>query len=218
MKKLFITIAFVAAAMFAQAQFFVGGNIGLNTQSSKITVEQNGVSASADGPKWFGFEFNPSVGYMFNDNMGVGLDLVFVYGKETEKGDDYTLTTKGTTLGFAPYFRYVFAEVDNFKFYADAKIDYRWRTPKATLEQDGVSLSMDGDKTSQLFLGVVPGMAYQLTDNISMNCQLNILSLGYTSTKLEEKDDDVTTTTKYSEFDFGVNDATPITIGFFYTF
>ena len=32
MKKLFITIAFVAAAMFANAQFFVGGGLGLHNR------------------------------------------------------------------------------------------------------------------------------------------------------------------------------------------
>ncbi|MBR4137781.1 MAG: PorT family protein [Bacteroidales bacterium] len=223
MKKLFITIAFVAATMFASAQLYVGGNIGMNTQSAKVTTESNGVSVTADGPKWFGFEFNPSAGFMFNEKMGVGLDLTFGFNKRTTKGvdedgDKYTRTVKTTTIGFAPYFRYIFAEIDNFKFYADGKIDYRISTPKTTIDYDEMSLSVDGDKTNRLFIGVVPGMAYQLTDNFSLNCKLNILSLGYTSIKEVEKDGGTTTTTKYSEFDLGINDPTPITIGVFYTF
>ena len=216
-------MAFVAAGLFVSAQgLFVGGNIGMNTENSKFTVETGGISASIDGPKWFGFEFNPTVGYMFNDNMGVGLDLMFVYGKTTEKltdeDGDYTKTTKETSFGFAPYFRFIFAEIDDFQFYADAKVSYRKYTPKYTFEQGGISASMDGDKTTQIGIGVVPGMKYNFTDNISMNCRLNILSLGYTSTKMVSEDGDYKETEKISEFDFGVNDPTPITIGFLYTF
>ena len=222
MKKLFITVAFVAAAMFAQAQLFVGGNIGFTTQSGTSKVEGNGVTVEQDAPKAFTFEFGPSVCFMFNDNMGVGIDLGFNFTKETEKDYDdevtLTYTTKTTELAFAPYFRYVFAEVDNFKFYADAKISYSTSKPKVTVEGDGMSVSMDGAKTTKFGIGVVPGMAYMLTDNISMNCQLNILSLGYKTTKVTNEGNGVTATDKTNEFGLGINNATPITIGFFYTF
>ena len=225
MKKLFITIAFVAAAMFANAQFFIGGNLGFSTQSGSVKLENGGTSLTQDAPKTFTFTIAPSVGFMFNDNMGVGLDILFGSTKLTQK--DYTfdpaatVTTKTTDLGFAPYFRYVFAEVDNFRFYADARIEYISSTPKVTIEQGGTSLSQDGNKTTYFGIGVVPGMAYMLTDNISMNCTLNILSLGYTSQKTVSKNIDgagTDQTQKINEFGLGVNGATPITIGFFYTF
>ena len=225
MKKLFITIAFVAAAMFAQAQFFVGGSLGMNFENGKIKAVNSGTTVEQDAPKTFTFNFAPSVGFMFNDNMGVGLDLMFGIGKTTEKDYTYdpvvTFTTKTTTIGFAPYFRYVFAEVDNFKFYADARIEYIMSTPKIEGEQSGTTVTVDGPKTTNFGIGVVPGMAYMLTDNISMNCALNILELGFGSEKTVTKDVDgqgTELTEKTTNFGFGVNYATPITIGFFYTF
>ena len=222
MKKLFITIAFVAAAMFANAQFFVGGNLGMAMENGKIKAVNSGTTVEQDAPKAFTFTFAPSLGYMFNDNMGVGLDLMFGMGKVTEKDYTYdpvaTFKTKTTTIGFAPYFRYVFAEVDNFKFYADAKLAYQMSKPKSEWKQDGTTVTNDGSKTTNFGIGIVPGMAYQLTDNISMNCALNILELGFQTEKNVEKVDDETTTRKYTDFGFGVNYATPITIGFFYTF
>ena len=225
MKKLFITIAFVAAAMFANAQFFVGGNLGLSTQSGKDKISGGGVTVEQDAPKSFGFQFAPSVGYMFNDNMGVGIDFMIGMDKTTDK--DYTVdpvlttTTKTTTIGFAPYFRYVFAEVDNFKFYADAKLSYIMEKPKVTTEGGGISVSADGPKTTSFGVGIVPGMSYNFTDHISMNCVLNILELGFETQKTVVKDFDGAGgeyTAKSNEFGFGVNMPTPITVGFFYTF
>ena len=75
MKKLFITLAFVAAAVFAQAQLFVGGNLGVNMGSTKVE--------STKTQKTFGFEVKPNVGYMFSENMGAGIALGYKSDKTT---------------------------------------------------------------------------------------------------------------------------------------
>ena len=224
MKKLFITIAFVAATMFASAQLYVGGSLGFSTQTGKDELKTDDQTITTDDPKQFAFTFAPEVGFMFADNMGVGMSLNFDFWRAKQKDDDVTYSSKKTTIGFAPYFRYVFAEVDNFKFYADAKINYSLTTPKDKVEGGENAFESTGDKTTTFGFGIVPGMAYQLTDNISMNCALNILELGFNSTKVVDKDhveEGVVVgdlTTKTNTFGFGVNYATPITIGFFYTF
>ena len=226
MKKLFITLAFVAATMFASAQFYVGGSLGMDMTNGKWKAEGSGLTVTQDQPKTFDFTFNPEIGFMFNDNMGVGLEFLFGMGKVTAKTYNdpnpvITTTTKTSTIGFAPYFRYVFAEVDNFKFYADARFSYQMAKPKRTVEGNGTTVTADGAKTTLIGFGIVPGMAYMLTDNISMNCTLNILELGFANEKVFDKNpnnDGIDYTTTRSEFGFGVNYATPITIGFFYTF
>ena len=219
MKKLFITIAFVAATMFAQAQLFVGGELGFAFGSTK--VESTKVNKSFD------FTLAPTVGYMFNDNMGVGIDLLFNLDK------DKTPKTEGmqtddvntlTTFGFAPYFRYVFAEIDNFKFYADAKINFEMG--KAKNKYDGKTT--EGDKTTDFGINIVPGLQYNFTDHISMVASLNVLSLGFNSSTVKSQEEvwdpttedfvtkEVKTTT--SGFGLGINGATPLTVGFVYTF
>ena len=243
MKKLFITIAFVAAAMFAQAQFFVGGGIGFGTSGGTMTSETAGVSVSADQPKTTNFTIAPSLGFMFSENMGIGIDFNYTYGKDVTKitdasGAETTTTLKGSTIGFKPYFRYVFAEVDNFKFYADAYVLYKSGKPSMTIESAGITITGDGDKTTNLDFGIQPGMAYMLTDNISMNCKLNILAIAYRTEKIVSETTDTTTgdkttvTTKNNWLDFGINGFgfdnygakgnfnlnTVIEIGFFYTF
>ncbi len=105
MKKLFFTLVFVAAAFFCNAQLFVGGNIGLGTTANKVTAN----STTTDGPKSFTFYFNPSVGYMFNDNMGAGIVLGF--STTTVKEKELNEELKGTLNSFSlcPYLRYDFA-------------------------------------------------------------------------------------------------------------
>ena len=220
MKKLFITIAFVAATFFAQAQLFVGGSLGLDFGSTKVE--------STKTQKTFGFDFNPTVGYMFNDNMGVGMDILFGIDKTTfpkVDPDDVESSLNTTTFGIAPYFRYVFAEIDNFKFYADAKINFS--TSKDKTKAD--SKTFDGDKTTDFGFGIIPGIQYNFTDHISMVASLNLLRLGFNSTtiksKVEVPDPDDPFETKEKEvktvnnsFGFGVNEAPPLTVGFVYTF
>ena len=71
-----------------------------------------------------------------------------------------------------------------------------------------------------LGINVVPGFAYNLTDNISFNAELNILKLGWNMTKTTEPKDAAgnETVRKSSNFGFGINEPTAIKIGFFYTF
>ena len=214
MKKLFITLAFVAATMFASAQFYVGGDLGLGFGSDKTTYDGTTTTTS----KTFDFNFNPNVGFMFSDNMGAGLEINLGFGKDTTPKNDPIPENidKHTTFGITPYFRYVFAEVDNFKFYADAKFNFS--TTKYKNVNDGKTT--DGNKVMKLGVNVVPGFAYNFTDHISMNAEINILKLGWNMTKTTTPKDaaDKETVYKNSDFGFGINEPTPIVVGFFYTF
>lgn len=212
--------------MFANAQFFVGGGLGLTTEGGKTKMSGNGTTIEADAPKAFTFQFVPSVGYMFNDNMGVGIDLGIGFSKEVTDnlvdpaGDTYKETIKATTFAIAPYFRYVFAEIDNFKFYGDVKFAFATSKPKDKIEYKDLNttVEMDGMKMSAWALGVIPGIQYNFTDNISINAKINLLSLGFTSTKYSQENNGVKLTDKTNQFGFGVNEPTDFEFGFFYTF
>lgn len=94
MKKLLLTILAVAAISFtANAQLYVGGNVGF------------GVTAS-DGGSATAWELSPEVGYNFNDSIAAGVALTFA----------------GSPFSFSvdPYFRWYFAKAGNAKFLADA--------------------------------------------------------------------------------------------------
>jgi len=222
MKKLFITMAFVAAGLFASAQgLFVGGSLGFATQGGKDVYKLNGVETTIDAPKIFVFDVNPEIGFMFSDNMGAGVEFGFGFGRGKIENDGVTTTVKTTNWKIAPYFRYVFAEPGDFRFYADAKVSLSGDKPKTTVEEAGISTTFDGDKTLQFGAGIVPGMQFYVSDNFLIDAKLNIFSLGYSMTKVTSKDVDTDGdeyVVKTNGFGFGINDPTDLSIGFIYTF
>lgn len=198
--------------MFASAQFYVGGSLGMDYSKNKSKF----LNETTDGAKTFAWDITPSVGFMFAENMGVGIDLGFGMSTTTHPKTETTPEIKNqeTKWIVAPYFRYVFMGIENFKFYGDVKLNFNGGKEKVKSDGD----THDGDKVFNWGIGIYPGMAYMLTENISMNCSLNILALSFGQTKVTSKvgdDDKVDTNTA---FGFGINRATPITIGFFYTF
>ena len=107
MKKLFITLAFVAAAFFAQAQLFVGGSLGFNSTKDHMD-DDHGI----DAKKVTTISVLPTVGYMFADNMGVGVDFGMNYTKKEPQGTQLNpnpADIKTTEWVVSPFFRYVFA-------------------------------------------------------------------------------------------------------------
>lgn len=222
MKKLFITLAFVAATFFCQAQFYVGGSLGILGAGGKTTVSSSGSEVSSDMPKDFYFTIAPSVGYMFSDNLGAGLDLGFGFGREKYEqdvvGTNWTIKEKTTEWGVAPYLRCVFGDFDNVKLYADLRASFGGLTPKYSAEGNGEVHEEVGDKEFNFGIGVVPGIAYYLNDNIFINARLNLFELGYQMSKVESVDGDITTTNTYNSFGLGVNNQTALSVGFYYTF
>lgn len=188
MKKLFITIAFVAAAMFAQAQFYLGGSIGFDYYKNPTT----GIYAGAD--KVMSISVLPNVGYMFSDKMGVGVE----FGLSYDKAEFTSLSDIKTTIfQFSPYFRYVFGEIRDFSFYADAKLDFGFG-------------KYNDDSATVIGVGILPGVAYNLTDNVAIVGSLNIFRLGFDITKHGDTD--------HTHFGLGVNENTPLNVGLVYNF
>lgn len=190
MKKLFITIAFVAAAFFAQAQLFVGGNIGFDYTKNPMTGDFAGAE------KLTQISIMPNVGYMFAENMGVGASLGWSYLKATNSLGDL----KVSLFAFNPYFRYVFAEIGDFSFYADAQLSLAFGSRKNASDQSVFAWG----------IGVTPGLAYNLTDNFAMVAYLNVLRLGVSQYKVGDD--------KMTNFGIGINQDTDLSVGFVYNF
>mgnify|MGYP003436049152 CR=1 FL=1 len=61
MKKLFVTLAFLAVSLISNAQFFVAGSVSASHSSSKTVY----VNHETDyDPRYDGFSVTPAVGYM----------------------------------------------------------------------------------------------------------------------------------------------------------
>lgn len=206
MKKLFITLSLVAFAMTANAQFVLSGNLGLTSTGGTFTNE----SPSYDYPntKTSNLLIAPSVGYVLNDNIQIGLSLNYNYGKTTTYNpiayaagyEDWSINS-GSSFGIAPYFRYYFAKVNKFNFFCQAELAFNF-TPKTHYELHSTVPVVGGDsegdgitKISDINFAIVPGINYSLNDKWSADLYIDLASfyINHNAVKTYNGDDLVST-------------------------
>lgn len=177
MKKVLLTLALAAFAMAANAQFVLGGNIGINHSNSH---SDDYVSGTAET----NISILPKIGYWLNDDMQIGAQLGWVYGYERSyaSADDTYTSTPQSVIVFAPYFRYNFAEWKKLKVFCEAQLGIGFGLESHTHwfvngdEIDG-SPSDNGNNFTSFGLNVVPGLNYSFNDHISMDIYVNLLGL-----------------------------------------
>ncbi len=182
MKKLFLTLALAAFAMTANAQWILSGNVGFNSNGGTYTIETP--ASSVPNPKSTFIDFNPSIGYALDDNMQVGVGIIWGWysNKNFFADADNWNKTSGMNYGLVPYFRYYFAEAGNFKFFCQADLGFTMtpKTKTVTCVAGNAGDPVDGRTTfSDLYLSVVPGANYKLGDNFSADIFIDLLGLNF---------------------------------------
>ena len=104
MKKILMTLVAVAMATTMNAQWYVGGGVGLAT-------------SSYDGNSTTIWSILPEVGYNINDKWAVGAGVGYIYQKS---GD---VKTNGFTI--APYARYTFVKWEKVNLFLDGTVGYK---------------------------------------------------------------------------------------------
>jgi len=209
MKKIVMTMVAACAALTMNAQMYVGGSLNFN--SSKTTTETTaaGVTTSADN-KTTSFGIAPEVGFKLADNMAVGVAVGFNMSNNEPSA---TRTIKGTNFSVAPYFRYTALSWGNLSLFADAKVTVSTGKTTNEVTTGGVKVSAD-DKVNSFSVAVVPGISYQLNDQINFVATLGN-GLGYFQTKSEPAGGVTTTTDK----NFGLDLSTlGLSFGMYYNF
>lgn len=195
MKKVLFMLAFAGFAMAANAQFILGGQLGLSTGSSNTHHEKIGALADFDQPtsSSFDFTFAPTISYVLNEKMQVGVGLSLTLGSNTMYGPAavYALDkemwskTSSTSFGVSPYFRYYFAKAGKFNFFCEAAlglfINSRDKihdfdntvTPNYDKEYNGATSS------TQFVVSIVPGVNYKINDKWSADCYIDLAGIAF---------------------------------------
>ena len=192
------------------AQFFVGGSIGLNTSGGSI---DNGTTTT-DKASSFSFDLQPKVGRFLSEKLAVGAALDISFSRNKTPGIN-EIVTKSSTIGIIPFLRYYAIQMDKFSVFVQGNVGL---TFSGSTTKVGAA-STDGPKITRIYLTIMPGLAYDLSDRLSLETSLNILSFGYYNTTIKQgnaKD-------KTSQFNFGagidnVVSVGSITIGAIYKF
>ena len=138
MKKIMMTLAAAMMAVTMNAQVFVGGELGFS--SSKIGA----------GDRQTTFRILPEIGYSFNDEWAVGVSLGYQKGIVDMQDYSYVNTdSKGFVV--SPYARYNFINGKLVSLFVDG----------------GVELAFPKDGDTFFGIGLKPGVALKLGDNMS---------------------------------------------------
>jgi len=202
MKKTILLCVILFVTVAANAQFYVGGSIGVSVRSLKedVATTMSGTSLSLSIFPEFGYRFNNRLDMGLS--IGYGLEQVPSYAVEGEKN-------KGTNWEIAPYLRYTLVQFGKFSVLGRGSV-YVGGTKTVNQLYPGY----DPVETKRSYYGfdIRPVVIYMLSDHIDLLADLNFLSLNLYKEK--EKDN-----SKATRFNFGANAGGAITsIGFRYKF
>lgn len=173
MKKILLTLALAAFAMTANAQWVLGGNIGVAHSNNHTTDYAFGGNASTN------ISIMPKIGYWLNDDMQLGIQLGYVqnYTRTYGTADDVYTSNTGSALAFTPYFRYNVANWKNFTVFCEAQLNLTLGLESHGYNSVTETTTDAGDSYTSFGLAVIPGLNYAFTDHISMDIYVNLLAL-----------------------------------------
>lgn len=171
MKKLFFTLAILlglATTVSAQevGQIWVGGSVGFN--STKI----------GDGDRVSSYRIVPEIGYVFTENMGVGIKLGYTHNKEAFGFRNGIAAKDAFTVN--PFLRYSFLKGDIGGLFIDGGAGYTYGKAEDTVDSNGDKVK--GTKLNAWEVGFRPGVAVKVSDKISLTGKFGFL--GYQHQKI----------------------------------
>jgi len=206
----FSIVLFSFICISVNAQIFVGGNFGFNTTTNKSVA---GAATTQNGSN-FSFALSPYVGKFLSEELAIGVELdLSLSGSKTGVYDE--TITKSSSLGISPFLRYYAIKWNKLSLFGQGNIGVELSNSSVKTG----AVTNDGPKDTRLYLSIYPGLAYDITDKLSLQTSLNILSLGYNH--INSKDG--TSKTNSSSFNVGAGlgnivSVNAITIGAIYKF
>lgn len=191
MKKILLTLALAAFAFTANAQFVIGGNVGVNHNGNH---DKN----FSTGTAYTGISIEPKVGYQLNDKMQFGAQVGWTYtynrwyGMSATAGaipvasyskDSYE-SNPVNVINIAPYFRYNFATWKHFTVFCEAQLGVGiGLESKGHLFIDGKEVTgspvKQGDNYTQLSAAITPGLNYSINNMFSLDIYVDLLGFAW---------------------------------------
>lgn len=173
-----MTLALAAFALTANAQWVLGGNIGMNHDGAHDENYTAGGTASTS------LTIMPKIGYQLNDNMQVGVSLGWNYGYNrtytSPLGAKDTYTSNPTSvIEITPFLRYNVYKGSKFTFFCEALAGISIHPETTThVVVAGTDNSVNnGDNWTRFGLNVIPGINYAFSEHFSMDLYVNLLGL-----------------------------------------
>lgn len=180
MKKIVLTMIAAFAAINMNAQFYVGGSVAFEAWSSQKMAGDKSETV---------FKIMPEVGYNFNDQWAVGAAI----GYQSDKFNHVNGVSE-SAFSVSPYARYTFTKLGKVNLFVDGGAAF---------------ISASKSDWTELAIGFAPGLAVNLSDNLSFVSHIGFL--GYDLYNPDGDDNNISR--------FGLRlDGTDITFGLYYNF
>ena len=228
MKKVILTLVAIATMGVANAQLFVGGNLGFSKSGGAQEATVSGVTTTVQDPKQIDWEITPKIGFQAG-KMSFGAIFGINGQKQITEDVDPALendkqTRKYFGWEFCPFFRYNAFEFGNFALFCELQVPVYGGKWSSKLEATGVSIeNKNAAKDFGFGVQVVPGLNYSLSDHLNFDLYVNLLALGYSMDKTtvenpDNNDKNVTKATNLWAGVFSLPQHNAISIGFNYKF
>jgi len=220
MKKFFMIFAISFIAVTLNAQWFVGGQLGLGIQNEREKTE--GVKDLDRNNVYGSFLFGPYFGYSINDKWSVGLDVAV--GTQFSIVENSWSTDKihfnRVIWEISPFAKYSAFTYKNFSLLFKGSIGVGGVHEFAKI---GKEKTVKGETTIIVnVFDIAPILDFKLTDHWHLDAQLDFLNLGY-GIGISKDDPDSKTKTTQHYFNCAFNSANVLsvqylTIGAYYKF
>ena len=208
MKKIFMIAVMAVAAVSANAQLWIGGEIGFNSTTNTFKTGAHSQDFTSSN-----FTFAPEIGYNLSDNWAVAAKIGYEYSENNAEiaslvdqfeVPDYFKGLNTNTFYINPYARYTFLKAGNFSAFVDGGVAYGFIHLNGT--SDIVS------NVNMFKVGVNPGVAYAINPKVGLVAHIGDLS--YKTQWVKVKDTDI----KLSQSKINVGLWNAISFGAYYNF
>jgi opacity protein-like surface antigen len=187
--KVALISLFVMFSVGLNAQVFVGGSFGARLAGG--TNDDN-----SKKPTKFELNIAPTAGKFISEKTAIGVALNF--GTSVENNNqDVEVVDNITAFGISPFVRYYAFNFNKFSVFGQGTVGLSFAHHNQKVEGD----LEKGPKSSQISLGIVPGLSYKLNDRISLETTINLFNFGFAHTSI--KDSDGTDAEKTTAFGIG---------------
>ena len=203
MKTLSLIIAFLMISFSLKSQIsdntiYVGGGFGFTTQSSKITERIVNQVLTSQTPSVNVFEASVGLGYFVNEKISINLDFNYGGGSRIQDSNvngDYDKENINL-YSINPYMRYlIMLEENKFGFTFDTGLEYGKINRSSEIKQGTQILKEDLPTTTNLSIGIRPGIIYFPNEKIGLEASFGFLGYYSETTKeIIDANSDVTET------------------------
>jgi len=172
-----ITVFFTAACINLDAQVFTGGNFGLNVSG----FEKTDNDLTTQNSSGFNFDLMPEAGIFLSEKVAVGVELNSAFSWAKSGVSSETINSS-FNFGGGPFVRYYAFQWNKFSVFGQGTVGME--SSSSSIKTD-IS-TIEGEKSTRTYLTVFPGLAYDISDRISLETYLNFLRLSYSYSVIKD--------------------------------